>query len=1501
MTVTARQGSGPRIRFQFLIDGERTPGIELVERLITTGDYVKGGVTAETAAEALEALEHLELPWLVNEMVEGGEGLAEQVHSEATRGLQEVIQNADDQGARRIRFGYRKRSRDADLLVAHDGNPVEIQDVVRMAYPLLSGSREDPDKIGRFGIGLKTLNQFGESLAVHCPPLPGFEIRGGRVARISSRRALAGFWDPTKRETLFVLRLDDHRFDLKFFKEWIAGWDVSSLLFLRGLQHLQLVDLDKRQVVGERGVSVSKPKTPTVSMPNVTEVEQVTLSDLASTRAWTRYTARYPRPKHLRAKYKQMGERVRLQIAIPRRQESSRIFVGLPLEEESDLPFSISAPFDPNADRTHLRDHNELNEWLIARIGDLASAVAVARFVEQPRQGWRAIALREEGAGTSNWVQAQFTEMVERQLGRVARSVRMKAGDGSSVRLRDFLYEPEEFEELLTSEDLVRLWDETSSQYGKRRPVPKSWRDGGGRWRAVLEEIEGADPLTAEECLTALDWSDDDTRRRGAVWLVQMIDAARKAGVVDELWTKACIPLEDGSRLVPAEVAEGGVLLVHSLPSEGLAAVLGLAQKVARALRGRNDAAEQARAWLREKHVLRERASDGDAVRSLARANRSEPIDLSRRDKVLVRLRNTLDQMPAEERAEIGAGVGRNVLVQGYEFMRGSKVRIAVRPSSAYLPSAIDKNEGWPTAAAQTPGIYWIDTRYRDMLRGARGQGALASLKTLGAEVGPRLVSAGAPTMDPNATRLLRTALCDQHRAELSDFPRATGLEDDWVSPDLEAVVADLMKDGVRSRRRRARALFLTLDRGWDDYYAAHATARAVRHYYSWERFGDVSATWLARLASLPWLSTREDKFKAAAPRELTILTEASYEIDERPERYVREIEADHVDAPAVAALQIEGRPFASSIVARLETMREAEEKGEPIAQSWVDRTYNALSSYAPNGAYHEQSDLSPRQLQARFTSRKRGHGLIRVDGKWLPPAAVRGAPFLDPVLPHVTGAEHLWDVLGITSPTVDDCVTVLKALAERQELNPSSEIRVFRHLCEIAQTRRNRMAGLKDVPLRTYRGWQARQRKPIYAVPNPVLAESLGSHWDVWKAPLPIEELDSLLPALGVQVLGEEAFEADIPSHTIGAGLDLKPGFAAAVGHLSDYLAVNHPVLHQLLTPTRWAALAEADIVVGDGWGIRVRAGPRRSTRLTVRAHLFEAPIRFCVLHDDEAGDHDSGGQAIAAFFAGSQLQPEQRSTIALAWSYVYGHRLEERIDVDLAEREAAEDAPPMPGFGSLDRRSRPQRGKRKLKTTRTPTKPAEEPRELVDINALDLASVSGTFLEAKRRGTLRASSKARVKPPKTSPAPGAGIKRATRTGTRSYSDRDREDIAYTIVDAVLTDTHGLKLTDTRDQPAVGADAVDEEQDIWIEIKAHGRDASDALRLEPSEALRAREKRGRYWLVVVWDLEQPRTPKFVVIPDPLHRLDLYLASGLRLTGVADLAEQSAAAATRRT
>lgn len=213
-------------------DGEWTDGLRLVERLLIEGHRDESPLDRETAESAIEALELLDLPWVFEEMVESGERLAEQIHSKAARALREIVQNAQDQGAHSVRFALRRRAGASELLMAHDGAPVYLHDVVFLAYPLLSGSRKDADKIGRFGIGLKTLNQFGDRLEVHCPPLPGFEIYDGHIHRARDAAGVPGFWDPDARETLFVLRLKDDRFDEAFFRGWIETWTASTMLFL---------------------------------------------------------------------------------------------------------------------------------------------------------------------------------------------------------------------------------------------------------------------------------------------------------------------------------------------------------------------------------------------------------------------------------------------------------------------------------------------------------------------------------------------------------------------------------------------------------------------------------------------------------------------------------------------------------------------------------------------------------------------------------------------------------------------------------------------------------------------------------------------------------------------------------------------------------------------------------------------------------------------------------------------------------------------------------------------------------------------------------------------------------------------------------------------------------------------------------------------------------------------------------------------------------------------
>jgi hypothetical protein len=1491
-----------KISLKFEIEGERTPGLAMVEQLLADGKADPVELTPEVAEQALEAFESLEFPGLFSRIIESGEEFAKQVHSVATRGLQEVVQNADDQGASNIRFGFRRRADRSELLIAHDGEPVEIADVIWMTLPLLSGSREDPEKIGRFGIGLKTLNQLGDRLAVHCPPVPGFEIRRGRISRTKrAARPIKGFWDPDTRETLFIVSLGRDDFDWQFFKDWLATWDASSLLFLRTVRSVSLTDLSsspRGKTLG-CGLEIGQPRNVELPLPRAAKAQQVSIKEVNGRRRWTRYAVDYPRPRRLLATNKESGETVRLQVAVANQPGRSRIYVGLPLNEPSDLPYSLSAPFDPNVERTKVRDNNALNEWLIERIGDFATAITLKRFEDQPRGAWASVPLERETAGESPWVAERFKNMAARHRRLAAERVAPVLPDGAAVKLGELTFEHEGFERLITAEQVDRLWaQEWSDSHGERRAVPEDWRDKIGRWRVFLDELDGPEALTAGECLAILEWPDVDLPNDHR-WLVEMAGAALQANAEDDLWEKRCVALAgDGGRQSPAEIDEQGALLVHLAPKRGdLAADLDLAQQIARPFKSRQEPASAVRQWLTSRGVLRERASDRDALVALARAKLDAPIDLRGRDSVLTRLRNSFERLPAEERLEIGSDLGRNIGLTGHRFENGEKVSILTRLSEAHLSSAIDKSVGWSTAAAQTPGLAWVDRRYSDVLRTtARGAGALGFLRALGAATGPRVVRAAPPTANPNATPLIRKrALNAQHRHELAPYPEATGLREDWLSPDLDMVIADLLRDKKSTqRRKRAEALFLTLDRAWIDVYEERAAATAVHHRYSWQIDGEVSATWIAKLASAPWLSTREPKFRPAAPRDLTVLTPAAYEIKgEDLSKYVSEIGEDRVDSPVVDALGIQGRPRAGAILDRLESFRDAEIAGNEIRQTWADSCYAALASYVPGEIYEDRSNLTDLQLKRAFAKTRTMTGLVRCGDRWLAPSEVRRGPPLGARFGWVTPtAESLWSFLGIEHPSAADCVAVLaSAVKEPRPDARSTELLAFRRLLELEKEGKLGRNSLQKIPLRLHGGAVRDSRSSVYAVASPSIATALGEQWPTWDPPLPLAELGRLLPLLDVEVLDSKDFSAEIPGELAAASFDAQNDYVAANGHLQDYLAIHHPTLHKRLSPSQWGELRRAHVIIGPGWGIRVRAGRRRSTLLGVPAHIFHEPVRFCLWHESEIENPDTGGEAIAGFVVGAEEAPEERSTVALAWAYSYRVRDQIQEEISLVPPDTgAQDAPPTRSFEEFSGKRNRKPGKRRPSSKSNGS--SASPRELVDFENLKLDQIRASFLEGRRRTRLKVppNTKLAIRDRTNGDRLAVNAKRSSHS---AYTPRDREDLAFEIVDAVLSADRHLELEDIRDQNRAGADAVDRGKDIWVELKAHGRDLPENLRFPRSEAARAEEKKGNYWLVVVWDLEKPRTPQFVVIPDPLHRLDTYIGHGLELTGLRELAANS--------
>ncbi|MEY2243267.1 sacsin N-terminal ATP-binding-like domain-containing protein [Streptomyces sp. BF23-18] len=79
-------------------------------------------------------------------------------------GLSEIVQNADGLGANQVRIFVR----DTELLVAHDGRPVRLTDVMTLAMSPLTSKDDDSDATGRFGIGFMTLRRLSPVLETFC-------------------------------------------------------------------------------------------------------------------------------------------------------------------------------------------------------------------------------------------------------------------------------------------------------------------------------------------------------------------------------------------------------------------------------------------------------------------------------------------------------------------------------------------------------------------------------------------------------------------------------------------------------------------------------------------------------------------------------------------------------------------------------------------------------------------------------------------------------------------------------------------------------------------------------------------------------------------------------------------------------------------------------------------------------------------------------------------------------------------------------------------------------------------------------------------------------------------------------------------------------------------------------------------------------------------------------------------------------------------------------------
>lgn len=1472
-------------------------------------------LTPEFARAAVDAIsDGFAAQGLVRQILRGATHGASQLNVEEFHGLIEIIQNADDVGAREVRMAIRRKADGPELLVAHNGSRVLLRHVVAMSFAFLTTKTEETTSKGRFGIGLKTLARLGSNLEVHCAPYH-FVVRGHGPRSTGPAAAIPGFYDPKSGETLFRMSLRSG-FDEDEFRLWFKGLDAAHLLFLDTVGSVRLIDLSRRAKLLASHQLVHGPASSVMlaGPRGVLNASVVGLRDPRSRATWTRVTVDFPVPRNLARSGKATGPTSPISIAVGEKEPVGKLFAGLPLRVQSNLPFNLNAQFDPDTARVQIQ-HKKWNEWLFQRAADLISAAARWQFEAGRVPGWRWIPLASEAtSATDPWLSEQLGRTVEASQRDLAKRLRVTVGD-QRVPVAKVVYEAAAVEGLLTAADQVELRPSHTA-------LPSEIRGSGGRWRKVLDDLAASEVVTVTDAVSMFGWDGPRLGPRSGQWCVRVAAAGLSAKLEDRLDQSWSVRLVTGARTQPPRSSDGFVL-VSSLNATGLGADLGLVKAVDDAYFEDNPSATEVRRWLERKNRLRDGITGLEALEHLARGG---PAPRHLDDRQVVALRDAFAAIALDDRRRLGRQVGKEILVDGFEWVGSKRGAIEVRPTESYLSASIDGSgrDSWPTAADRTPGLRWVHGRYRDLLKDPEASrssgsdektiGARALFTLLGAETTPRLVAPPNPSTRYRdiAYPIRGDSGAAQAEAIASLRGYATHLRNDWDSPDLVAIVGDLVKKGARVRRPRSQALLRCLAKAWSRLYADALVATAVHSEWSWIPVGDVPTSWLSILKSEPWLSNKFGRSKP--PRQLAFQSIRMLDaFGPNNALYGAEFEGMEPYAHVLEALGVQTFPHASRIVDALGELRRKGEAGRSIARD-AAILYDALGQHAEalTGAITPDrriDDLSVSQLRARFGIAADKPGLILAGGRWLPPNGVfRGPPIFGkrrPFVPDRLRSDRLWEVLNIQPPSIADCVAVLGEMADGKpdDRDEAVLIEVYRHLAKRVPTAQTlEQEALLHVPLWDGARWS--RKRPIYAVDDPGLTLAMAGHLPMWQSPASIPSLGPLPHALGIRLLKRSAFvPSGIGPRAALEGLELQPVFRSAVQHLKSRFQRNDPGLYRALTVS-WDALERAKVVVSPKLSLEVHIA-EGSFSVPARAHVRPdpLPVLVSIAASDEAGSDETLGRAIAAIFDSSDsgASPIDREKLALAWAAAWRQASlgDAASPLDLPSEEETSDLV-LSGFAADLSRGR-RRGRvfesltkipqAKVRTTAGGAVDAAEEDQPVAVRDLKSASdldvlkweivkprtSQGPGRTDNRTVTLRAVP--------TSGGGGSVRGPANRAAPRGYTDQDIETLATDVLRRVLL-TAGRTGDDFRSIRRLGADVVD---DIgrFFEIKASYGPGADSVSLTAHEAKRAQvAKPGEFFLAVVTGLEKGYQTQVRIIPDPLENLDWGEDGSLTLTGL---------------
>ena len=1505
-------------------DGELIAAVEA----LLSDPRTDPGIEVETAEQAARAVGLFEAglqngPGVFRLMAEGGQRGAETLSSDRLQVLSEMVQNADDMGASQVRFVWRPK----ELLIAHDGKGVRLADVLLLGLPWLSGKTSDAESTGRFGIGLATLRALATTWEVHCHP---FHVRFADL----SLRAVEPLVVPEQiagpEWTVFRIPLAPDALSASELFEWFETWNDSSLLFLRHVRRVEALS----DYQGEPGVD---GEASTVLLRLIwTDIDRRRLridgeeadvrvreARTTSGALWRVYDAHVAPHDTSTRRHKAVGASMPVAVALPvHGPELGSVHAGLPVVELRAAA-RVHAQFDPVVSREGFAA-SRWNEDLVPLVADLWAAAALDVLSDVEPAAWHLIPLPSpsDPSSPSRLQDSIRAALINRSRTGLASQISLPCPDGTTKPVSALAVEEPQLSGVLDDEDIARL-------AGLPSTFPRRARDGAHQWRAVLTDwrcegtVELADEVGVRDALISLDDTEYDigqTIRLAAVAIEKDLDYL--------LLNRPCVIASDGRRLRPTAP---GVAFAEPRDSEpsiaGPLDALGIVVNLHAGYAEDSQWSRRVLDWLRKQDCLLRRDDTAAVLRrieKMGRAGRRIGGVTGCGVEQLVAIQAALGEVSKKVRERLGPGIGRAVLLDGYEYdADGNEMPCKVPPAHAYLPQALESTDGdrFAVAAGKTPRIKWVHRSYtRTLLSQAQcGLSRTAFLRLLGVADAPRLkeLQPGGETKEYEADsriglsrgcRLSPAARTRELRRMSADYTL-----DDRTSPDLDAVVQHIVAEqNPLERRRRTAALLQTLGRPGMITSSEHADVQAAEAYHRWNVRGQTAALWVWRLRETAWLEDASGKL--CTPGQVYLCTrdaQAIYGQDDPGYLHpaIQEATSNRIDV--LASLGVNGDPDVPQLIDRLRELRKrsaAPDLVDDRLKADVYLVYKALAGrLRSEAAGMARSEL--RKVRDAFG----GTDFVLTDQGWRRradcfrgPTILRGfRPFTipDPEL------NPLWDALWIEEPSPEDLADVLKEIAQSGTQLQAEQQRVMlealRSLADTVTSADGPVSpGLRSklrwLPLRTTLGWT--KQRPIYAVDHPAIARTLGEHLHVWQPGGDLQQFTGLLGILKVHKL--EASEACVvaPDHA-RPDRQLTEDFRWAVGSLQDTLVRDEPAAAEAFTGWGWLMALEVRILPG----LRIRLNPGEGhevIEVPVDAHVDREAKALLVSSPEALRTTRGGGLAVASLFSAERAHvghrwrdlweedwPQDAPVTPLVPSGQQDHEDRERLATQLRDRElsrpsgravpAQPSGPVNPSAGIPSPPSMPA-----PTGLGAPPVPPAEPRKLISLAELQARTPQATRTASSSQPRSASSSRSRRATSLPHPRLG-GAAPNERSGLLSYQDRDKEKIVLRLLTEILG-ASGRTLEDQRGLQRLGADAVDSTGHFY-EIKAHGGAEPADVSLTSAELTRALVEGNNYSLVIASNLEEGGgTPMLRIITDPLRFFEVETMADVKLKGVRD-------------